>query len=180
MDYDFYFVVEYFQAKYHVCVVGEPPETERNERLLPAGKSPHCMKASRGLHFKTYLLIFLMVIFGPLGNVLLGKGMKRVGAVNFESVPEILNLLGRVLMSGTIWLGIGSLITFFAAYMLVLSWADYSYVQPASSVAYAVVALLAHLMLREVVTPTRWIGVILICMGILVVGHTPPRTTEPN
>jgi hypothetical protein len=31
MDYDFYFVVEYFQAKYHVCVVGEPPKTERNE-----------------------------------------------------------------------------------------------------------------------------------------------------
>ncbi len=138
------------------------------------------MKASGGLHSKTYLLIFVMVIFGPLGNVLLGKGMKRVGAVSFGSVAETLNLLARVLTSGTIWLGIGSLITFFAAYMLVLSWADYSYVQPASSMAYAVVALLAHLMLREVVSPTRWIGVILICMGVLVVGHTPPRTTEPN
>ncbi len=138
------------------------------------------MKSSLSLHFKTYLLIFLMVIFGPLGNVLLGKGMKRIGAVSIGTPAGALDLLLRVLTSGTIWLGIGSLITFFVAYMLVLSWADYSYVQPASSVAYGVVALLAHFMLREVVTPTRWAGVLLICVGVLVVGHTPPRTTEPR
>ena len=141
------------------------------------------MKSSAGLHFKTYLLILLMVIFGPLGNVLLGKGMKRIGAgdvgTSLGNVAGTLDLLARILTSGTIWLGIASLITFFVAYMLVLSWADYSYVQPASSVAYAMVALLAHFMLREVVTPMRWMGVLLICVGVLVVGNTPPRTTEP-
>jgi drug/metabolite transporter (DMT)-like permease len=136
--------------------------------------------SSSGLHFKTYLLIFLMVIFGPLGNVLLGKGMKRIGAVSIGSASEVLDLLSRVLTSGTIWLGIGSLITFFVAYMLVLSWADYSYVQPASSVSYGMVALLSHFILREVVTPMRWAGVLLICAGVLVVGYTPPRTTEPS
>jgi drug/metabolite transporter (DMT)-like permease len=138
------------------------------------------MKSSSCLHFKTYLLIFLMVIFGPLGNVLLGKGMKRIGTVSIGTIAGVVDLLSRVLTSGTIWLGIGSLITFFVAYMLVLSWADYSYVQPASSVAYGMVALLGHFMLREVVTPTRWVGVLIICIGVLVVGHTPPRTTEPS
>lgn len=138
------------------------------------------MKSFSGLHFKTYLLIFFMVIFGPLGNVLLGKGMKRIGAVSIGTTAGMLDLVSHVVTSGTIWLGIGSLITFFVAYMLVLSWADYSYVQPASSFAYAVVALLAHFMLHEVVTPTRWVGVLLICVGVLVVGHTPPRTTEPR
>ena len=138
------------------------------------------MKSSAGLHFKTYLLIFLMVIFGPLGNVMLGKGMKRIGAVSFATPAGALDFLARVLTSGTIWLGILSLITFFVAYMLVLSWADYSYVQPASAVAYGMVALLAHFMLREVVTPMRWLGVLVICLGVLVVGHTPPRTTESS
>lgn len=136
------------------------------------------MKSSAGLHFKTYLLIFLMVIFGPLGNVLLGKGMKRIGAVSIGTPAEALNVLSRVLTSSTIWLGIASLIIFFGANMLVLSWADYSYVQPASSVAYGMSALLAHFLLHETVTPTRWMGVLLICLGVLVVGHTPPRTTE--
>jgi uncharacterized membrane protein len=138
------------------------------------------MKSSAGLHFKTYLLILLMVVFGPLGNVLLGKGMKHIGASSIGMQTGIFGFLSRVLTSGTIWLGIGSLVTFFVAYMLVLSWADYSYVQPASSMAYAMVALMAHFMLREVVTPLRWMGVLLICLGVLVVGHTPPRTTEPS
>ena len=138
------------------------------------------MKSSPGLRLKTYLLICLMVIFGPLGNVLLGKGMKRIGLATLTTPAQAINLLLRVLSSGTIWLGIGSLLTFFVAYMLVLSWADYSYVQPASSVAYGMVALLAHFLLREVVTPMRWVGVAIICLGVLIVGHTPPRTTEPS
>jgi uncharacterized membrane protein len=138
------------------------------------------MKSSAGLQFKTYLLIFLMVIFGPLGNVMLGKGMKRIGAMSTGTPAEALTLLSRVLTSGTIWLGIGFLMIFFAANLLVLSWADYSYVQPASSMAYGMSALLAHFLLHEVVTPTRWIGVLLICLGVLLVGYTPPRTTEPR
>ena len=77
-----------------------------------------------------------------------------------------------------VWLGIASLLTFFIAYMLVLSWADYSYVQPASSVAYGMVALLGYLVLGEIVTVTRWVGVLVICMGVFIVGHTSPSTTE--
>lgn len=138
------------------------------------------MKSSAGLHFKTYLLIFLMVMFGPLGNVLLGKGMKRIGAVSIATPAGALDFLSGVLTSGTVWLGIGSLMIFFVANILVLSWADYSYVQPASSVAYLMSALLAHFWLHETVTPVRWMGVLLICLGVLVVGRTPPRTTESS
>jgi drug/metabolite transporter (DMT)-like permease len=136
------------------------------------------MKSPAGLHLKTYVLISLMVIFGPLGNVLLGKGMKQMGPVGSLAPTELLRIFFDIFTSGTIWLGIASLITFFVAYMLVLSWADYSYVQPASSFAYVVVALLAHFLLNETVSPLRWIGVFVICLGVLVVGQTAPRTTE--
>jgi drug/metabolite transporter (DMT)-like permease len=138
------------------------------------------MKSAGSLHFKTYLFILFMVVFGPLGNVLLGKGMKRIGAVQVANLPQALHLLSRILASPAIWAGIASLLSFFVAYMLVLSWADYSYVQPASSVSYAMVALLAHYILRETISPLRWFGVFIICLGVLVVGYTPPRTTEPR
>jgi len=121
-----------------------------------------------------------MVIFGPLGNVLLGKGMKHLGRAGVSTSTGMLPVLFRALTSGTIWLGIGSLLTFFVAYTLVLSLADYSFVQPASAVAYGVVALLSHFMLRETIAPMRWLGILIICLGVLVVGHTPPRTTEPG
>ncbi len=136
------------------------------------------MKSSGSLHLKTYLMISWMVVFGPLGNILLGKGMKQAGSLAVGSPAELIPLAVHVFSSAVIWLGIASLITFFVAYMLVLSWADYSYVQPASATAYAVVALLGHFALNEAVTPTRWLGVFVICLGVLVVGNTPPRTTE--
>jgi len=136
------------------------------------------MKAFTDLHLKTYLSILIMVLFGPLGNVLLGKGMKRIGAVAIRTPTELIHTLLLVFSSSVIWLGIAFLITFFLTYMLVLSWADYSYVQPASSIAYGVVALLGHFWLKEVITPTRWLGVLVICLGVFIVSGTPPRTTE--
>jgi hypothetical protein len=48
-----------------------------------------------------------------IGNVLLGTGMQRIGAASITTRAEALDLLSRVLTSGTIWLGIGSLIAFF-------------------------------------------------------------------
>jgi uncharacterized membrane protein len=136
------------------------------------------MKSVSGLRFKTYLLISLMFFFGPLGDILLSKGMKRVGALNSWSPYGLVHFFFTAFTTGMIWLGIASLLTFFIAYMLVLSWADYSYVQPASSVAYGMVALLGYLVLGETVTVTRWVGVLVICMGVFIVGHTFPNTTE--
>lgn len=136
------------------------------------------MEAPRRLHLKTFLLILVMVLAGPVGNVLLGKGMKRLGPVKFWPAAELPHVFIRVFTSATIWLGVGCLLVFFVAYMVVLSWADYSYVQPASSIAYAVVALLASTWLGEFVPPLRWAGIAVICIGVFLVGHTHPSTTE--
>lgn len=138
------------------------------------------MKAPGGAHLKTIILICFIVISAPLGNVLLAKGMKGIGAIHNYAPAPLFQVLGRVLVSGSIWLGIASLMTFFVAYMLVLSWADYSYVQPASAVAYVITALLGCFCLGEPVAPLRWAGIAVICLGVFVVGRTPPRTTEPG
>jgi drug/metabolite transporter (DMT)-like permease len=39
------------------------------------------------------------------------------------------------------------------------------------------VALLGYFLLGEVITPWRWLGIAMICLGVFIVGHTPPRTT---
>jgi len=136
------------------------------------------MKDSPGLHLKTYILIFFIVLFAPLGNVLLSKGMKAVGSAKNWELGDLFHVLSSVVTSGYIWLGVACLLAFFVAYMLVLTWADYSYVQPASSFSYAVVALLGYFVLGEAVPPLRWFGIMVICVGVFIVGNTHPRTTE--
>jgi uncharacterized membrane protein len=132
---------------------------------------------SHPLHAKTFIGLSIMILFGPLGNVLLGKGMKRIGTVSIHSPAELIHTLLMVFSSPTIWLGIASLMTFFFTYMMLLSWADYTFVQPSSSVSYGIVALLSHFLLRETITPLRWLGVCVICLGVFMVSSTPPRTT---
>jgi hypothetical protein len=89
-----------------------------------------------GLRAKTYILLFTMIVFGPLGDVLLGKGMRSIGAMDNLVRANVLQLFFRAFSTRTIWLGIFSLSIFFVAYILVLSWADFSYVQPASAMSY--------------------------------------------
>jgi drug/metabolite transporter (DMT)-like permease len=133
------------------------------------------MKPGPGLLLKTYLSLFVIVIFAPLGSVLLGKGMKGVGSAATWTVRDFWPIVLGILSSGYIWLGIASLLTFFVAYMLILSWADYSYVQPSTSLSYATVALLSHFVLGELISPLRWLGIMVICTGVFIVGKTSPR-----
>ncbi len=150
----------------------------------PHGVAVHPRPSGRareaGLRLKTYILIFMMVIFGPLGDLLLGKGMKGVPTMASWNPADILRFIAGAFSSSTVWLGIASLTAFFMAYILVLSWADYSYVQPASALSYGIVSLMAFLVLHEKITPVRWAGVVLICLGVFFVGHTSPRTTEQH
>ena len=62
--------------------------------------------------------------------------------------------------------GIALLIGFFASYLTALSWADLTYVLPATSVGYVLLALVARFALHEQVSPVRWIGIALISGGV--------------
>ncbi len=134
------------------------------------------MPSGQKLRGKTAVLLFLMVFFGAVGDTLLGKGMRAVGPPGAWNPAEITAFLGRAVVSPAVWLGFSSLLLFFLSYMLVLTWADFSYVLPASAASYAVVPLLGHFFLGEAVSPVRWTGVALIALGVGLVGQTPPST----
>ncbi len=138
------------------------------------------MLSKQTLRTKTHVLVIAMVLFSSVGDILLSKGMKAIGQVSVSSPGLLLTAFVRTVTSGTVWLGISCLLLFFASYLLVLTWADYSYVMPASAVGYAVVTFLGYAILREEVSLIRWAGVALICLGVMLVGRTPPRTTQPS
>jgi uncharacterized membrane protein len=135
------------------------------------------MASERRLRIKTLAMVLAMVVCANVGDLLLKHGMAQIGAVELTA-HGIAQAFLQTIASGTVWLAILFLIGFMVSYMTVLSWADYSYVMPAGAFGYAVLTLLAVVFLHESVSARRWIGVVLICVGVLLVGQTKPRTTE--
>src|SRR5271165_7299548 len=84
-------------------------------------------------------------------------------------------LFGFVL-SPWVLTGIGLLVLFFCSYLSALSWADLTYVLPATALSYVLMALLANIFLNEHVTVSRWLGVALITAGVGFVASGPAAT----
>jgi uncharacterized membrane protein len=135
------------------------------------------MTVHRRLRTKTVVLLVLMIVAGATGDVLLSKGMKQIEDLNDWSPHGISTFLFSSFTNATVWIGISCLICYFVSYMLVLSWADFSFVLPASALTYVLVPVLARIALNETVTPLRWAGVGCIFLGVILVGLTPPSTT---
>ena len=129
--------------------------------------------SSSTLQKKTYALLASMVFFSSLGNVLLSRGMKQTGEIVDFSPAALAATFVKTFTNASIWLGILSLLVFFVSYLLLLSWADFSYVQPASAIGYAFVAVLGYFVLGEFIPPMRWAGVLVICLGVVLVEASP-------
>jgi uncharacterized membrane protein len=134
------------------------------------------MNQEHRLRIKTLFLVLLMVVCANMGDLMLKRGMLQIGAVQM-SPAGVWHALLSTIHNGTIWLGIFFLIGFTLCYMMAVSWADYSYVMPAGAFGYAVQTMLAVVILHESVNAQRWIGVVLIVTGVLLVGQTHPSTT---
>ena len=137
------------------------------------------ISSTRTLKAKTYILLSLMMLFGSVGNTILDKGMKSLGPIDLSTRAAIWQGAFHTFTNGTIWLGISCMLLFMVCHMLVLSWADYSFVMLFSAITYALVPLLGYLWLGEYVPTARRFGIVLIVLGVFLVSRTPPRTTQP-
>jgi drug/metabolite transporter (DMT)-like permease len=96
--------------------------------------------------------------------------------VSLAHLPSII----FAVLNPSVALGVLFLLAFFAAYMMTLSWADLTYVLPATSVGYVLLALIAKFLLHEHVSPTRWIGILLISTGVAFATSGPASTPVPQ
>ena len=125
--------------------------------------------------FRKYLVLAAVTVFGATGDSLLSRGMKDAGNISIHQLPDlVLTILDPWILAGILFL-----LGFFAAYMTALSWADLTYVLPATSLGYVLLALIAKFLLHEQVTTTRWLGIILISIGVGFVTRGPALTHDP-
>src|SRR5712691_13244909 len=106
---------------------------------------------------------------------MLSRGMKEVGSISLSHIPDVV----LAILNPWVALGIVLLLAFFATYMTALSWADLTYVLPATSLGYVILALVARFVLHEHVSPMRWLGIALITAGVGFVAGGPALTEHP-
>jgi drug/metabolite transporter (DMT)-like permease len=126
--------------------------------------------------FRKYLVLAGVAVFAAVGDCLLSLGMKQVGTVSLHHLSAII----LTVLNPAVALGILLLLGFFACYMIALSWADLTYVLPATSVSYVLITLIAKFGLHEHVSLGRWLGVGLISVGVGFVTQGPALTSKPQ
>ena len=122
--------------------------------------------------FRKYLVLAGVPVFASVGDSMLSRGMKDIGHISISHLQDLI----LALRNGWIVGGILLLLAFFAAYMTALSWADLTYVLPATSLGYVLLALIAKFVLHEQVSALRWVGIALIAVGVSFVASGPELT----
>jgi drug/metabolite transporter (DMT)-like permease len=118
---------------------------------------------------KTVIVVTLAALSAAVGETLLSYGMKKSGAMNMSEPSQWFSLILSVVRNPYISVGVGFLAIFFFLYLAALSWADLSFVLPLTAVSYIFAALLARFVLREEVSVFRWIGTVVIMIGIALI-----------
>jgi len=117
-------------------------------------------------------LILMLVFFiccSTGGEIAMTYGMKQVGEPQGFSPKAVLLFIGRAVQSGWVWFALPLLAASFYSLLVLLSWAPLSVVIPASAFNYVVGTFGAKYLLREQVSPKRWMGVIMVCIGVSLV-----------
>jgi drug/metabolite transporter (DMT)-like permease len=118
---------------------------------------------------RTFLFLAIVVLSGTGGDIAVTHAMKQIGEVKNFAPRALLGVLGRALRSGWMWLGIALMALAFFSLLALLSWAQVSFVVPATAANYVVGAAGAKYLLKERISQARWAGLLLVAAGVALV-----------
>src|SRR6201993_5476759 len=132
--------------------------------------------ARHSLTARQYMILGLVALSAPLGDTCLSRGMTHLPPISLAHSGALL----AAVFTPWIAIGIALLVGFFASYLTALSWADLTFVLPATAFGNVIVALLSKFWLHEPISLERWAGIVLITLGVGFVAHGPALTERPE
>jgi len=118
---------------------------------------------------KTWVTVAGVVFADAAGNMALRRGMEQMGDVTACRLEEIPSLIYRAVKNKMLGIGVFCMAVAFFLFLALLSWADLSFALPATALGSVVNTVGARVLLKESVTTSRWVGTILICVGVVLI-----------
>jgi drug/metabolite transporter (DMT)-like permease len=119
--------------------------------------------------FEFLVLMFFVVVFGTVGEIFVSRAMKEHGEVKDFRPGALIAVIVRALRSRWMWLGVAMMAIAFFSLLAVFSVANVSFVVPVTALSYVVGALGGRFFLGERVNAQRWIGILLVGAGVVLV-----------
>ena len=117
---------------------------------------------------KSLTLLFIGVLLGIVGQLSLKTGMKLVT----ESSSGVISLLWHAALNYNVTIGIACYALSMVFWLLVLSRLDLSLAYPILGVSYIGVVFASWWLLGEAISPMRWAGTFIICLGVYLVARS--------
>jgi uncharacterized membrane protein len=116
-----------------------------------------------------WLLIFVSVLSGTAGDLLTAKSMQDHGEIDDFTPGGIAGVTARLARNVWMLAGIAAQGVSFFSFAAVLGIAELSFVVPATALGNVAKTLFAKLFLNEHVCLRRWVGALLVSVGVYLV-----------
>ena len=120
--------------------------------------------------YRVFLVAAVGTLSGAVGQILMRRGMQAVGPLESYAVLEVFSYFWRSLcnpyvVAGTVLSGI-----LYFSILAALGWTGVTVAFPMTALEYGFGAVLAVILLKESVPPMRWIGIIFVITGVIIIG----------
>jgi len=117
-------------------------------------------------------LVLASVIIAAGGQLSLKAGMNQVGAINAASLARPMELFMRVVSTPLVWFGLACYGVGAILWLIVLSRLDLSYAYLLLAAMYVLIPLVSWLFLGERIPPLRWLGMVVVVLGVVIVARS--------
>jgi drug/metabolite transporter (DMT)-like permease len=127
--------------------------------------------------------MILAVVAVTVGDLIMSRAMRGLGPLTIDSLGkwwdgqvgfskvlgDVYDVGWKIFTQPLVWAAIGFMLTFLVLWMIALSWSDLTFVMPLTALTYVLNAVLVGPALGEHVSALRWLGTLLIALGVVLV-----------
>jgi len=106
-----------------------------------------------------------------LGQILVRRGMQQIGSLETYAPMALLAYFGNAACNLNVIMGTALNTVFYVLFLAALSWTDVTVALPMTAIEYGFAAILAIIMLKEQVPPMRWIGIVMVILGVVLIAR---------